>query len=304
MGNINSQFILTLFIIALGYFGKRLNLLKEQDGETISRLIFNFTLPALIINTFSSITIDFSLGLLPVLCIVYNVAVILISLFIFRKESRKTRGLFTLTASGFNIGLFAYPLVEAIWGKEGLKYFGMFDMGNAVILFGICYVIASYFASEESSTDYKAIFKKVSRSVPLLSYIITLLINLAGLHYPKFILDLSQVFARGNMALSLLLLGLYLNFSFEKKYWKSMLKILSLRYILGAIAGISLYFLLPLDKLFQYTVVIGFILPIGMAIVPYSVEFDYDKKFMGTIINFTIIISFLLIWLISGILMK
>ena len=36
---------------------------------------------------------------------------------------------------GFNIGLFAYPLVEGIWGQEGIKYFGMFDMGNAFIVF-------------------------------------------------------------------------------------------------------------------------------------------------------------------------
>ncbi|MGI6561721.1 MAG: hypothetical protein ACOX3Q_04040 [Clostridia bacterium] len=75
---------------------------------------------------------------------------------------------------GFNIGLFAYPLVEAIWGQEGLKHFGMFDMGNAIVLFGLCYILAGHFSSEEEKADFKSIAKKLIKSVPLVSYVLTL----------------------------------------------------------------------------------------------------------------------------------
>ena len=41
---------------------------------------------------------------------------------------------------------------------------------------------------------------------------------------------------------------------------------------------------------------IGFILPISFTVIPYSVEFGYDTKFVGTVNNLTIVISFLLMW--------
>ena len=50
MNTINSQFVMSLSIILLGYFLKKVNILKESDGEVISRLIFNVTLPSIVIN--------------------------------------------------------------------------------------------------------------------------------------------------------------------------------------------------------------------------------------------------------------
>jgi malate permease and related proteins len=299
VGNVNSQFILSMLIIILGYVSKRINLIKEQDGEGISRLIFNFTLPALVIVTFSSIKVEGALLLLPIINIVFCCAVVLISLFLFRKEPRVRKGMMCMTAAGFNIGLFAYPLVESIWGQEGLKYFGMFDMGNALIVFGVCYFVASYFSTDQGTVDLKVILKKITGSIPLITYIITLLINVSGLQYPGIIIDISKVLSRANMPLTLLLLGVYLSFTFEKSYWKGIGKVLGLRYGIGLIVGILLYFFLPFEPLFRYTALIGLVLPISMTVIPYSVQFKYDHKFVGTLNNFSIIISFILVWIIG-----
>jgi malate permease and related proteins len=299
VGNVNSQFILSMLIIVLGYVSKRINIIKETDGEGISRIIFNFTLPALVIATFSSIKVDGSLFLLPIINMLFCSAMILIALYLFRNESRVRRGMMCMTAAGFNIGLFAYPLVESLWGQEGLKYFGMFDMGNAVIVFGVCYFAASYFSTDEGTVDFKAMLKKITGSIPLITYVITLLINVSGLKYPGIIIDISKVLSRANMPLSLLLLGVYLSFSFEKSYWKGMGKVLGLRYGIGLTVGALLYFLLPFEPLFRYTALIGIVLPISMTVIPYSVQFNYDHKFVGTLNNFSIIISFILVWIIG-----
>ena len=53
-----------------------------------------------------------------------------------------------------NIGLFAYPLVEAIWPSKGMIYFGMVDIGGAIIMFGITYFVGSYF-SEGDQFNFK-----------------------------------------------------------------------------------------------------------------------------------------------------
>ncbi|MFB9795296.1 hypothetical protein ACFFQG_32405, partial [Shinella granuli] len=98
----------------------------------------------------------------------------------------------------------------------------------------------------------------------------------------------------------LLLLGIYLNFTFEKGYLKLIMQYMAVRYLIGIVAGAGLFILLPFNDMFKYTVLIGLILPSSMSALPYAVEFNYDRRFVGTVTNMTIIISFLLMWLIAN----
>ena len=146
------------------------------------------------------------------------------SIITFRKEQRSTRGMLSMVLPGLSVGLFAYPLVEAIWGNEGVKYFAMFDMGSAIVIFGICYLLAGYFSSDQGFLDLRSAAGRIARSVPLIVYMLTLAVNLSGLRYPGAVIDVSRVLAKGNMPLSLLLLGIFLEFSFDKGYLKNMAK--------------------------------------------------------------------------------
>ena len=58
-----------------------------------------------------------------------------------------------------NIGLFAYPLVEAIWPSKGMIYFGMVDIGGAIIMFGITYFVGSYFSEGSDQFNFKFLGK-------------------------------------------------------------------------------------------------------------------------------------------------
>ncbi len=148
MENVNSQFFLSLLIIGLGYIFKRLNIIKQDDGDGVSRIIFNITLPSLIIYNFNTMKLDASLIFITLTSCIFGIFMGFLGILIFRNESRKIRGTLSMLIPGFNIGLFAYPLVEGIWGKNGVKYFGMFDMGNTIPIFVVCYLIASYFSSD------------------------------------------------------------------------------------------------------------------------------------------------------------
>ena len=158
---------------------------------------------------------------------------------------------FSMLLPGFNIGLFAYPLIEILWGTGALKYFAMFDMGNAVILFGVCYAIGCWFSVEGAKVDIKYIIKKLLTFFPLIAYMITLAFNLLGLQFPIYVLDLAKVFAKANAPMSLLVLGIYLDFSIDISYWKKILKVLLLRYGFGLIFGLTLYLLAPFDQMFK-----------------------------------------------------
>src|SRR5699024_12381493 len=109
-------------------------------GVGLALIFFNLTLPFLILVSFSDIELEMLLFLLAVLAVFYCVVMAILGLFIFRKKDRQTKGMLTMLIPGFNIGLFAYTLVEGIWGKEGIKYFGMFDVGNAIVVFGVMFL--------------------------------------------------------------------------------------------------------------------------------------------------------------------
>lgn len=304
MANFNETFLQAVLIIGLGYILKRLNIIKEKDGEALSRIIFNLTLPALIIVSFHDMTFDTSLFLLILLGFLFGIFTSIIGLFIFRKEERKTKGMLTMLVSGFNIGLFAYPLVEGIWGKEGIQYFAMFDVGNAFIVFGTIYLIGSYYATDQAALNFKSIVRKLTRSIPLMTYLTVCLLAIINVQLPSIVINISDIIASANMPLSFLLLGIYLSFSLDKTYRKQMIKVLTIRYVVGLIIGISLFFLLPLNPMFRYTILLGLILPISVSVLPYSVEFKYDQKFVGTVSNVTILISFLLLWIIANLLIS
>lgn len=133
----NQEFLYIIIIIALGYLLKRVNILKEKDGEVISKIIFKITLPALVLVTFDSVKIETSLILLPVIVLVYGIITAFLGFIVFKNEERELKGSLLMLSSGFNVGLFAFPLVYAIWGIEGLTYFSMFDVGTSFVVFGI-----------------------------------------------------------------------------------------------------------------------------------------------------------------------
>ncbi|MFJ9499588.1 AEC family transporter [Brevibacillus centrosporus] len=303
MDSFNSQFLSSVLIIALGYFLKRCNIIKEKDGEGLARIIFNITLPCLIVSTFHNVTLDGSLMLLVVIGFLYGVMAAFLAYFAFRKENRQTKGMLGMMVPGFNVGLFAYPLVQGIWGQEGLAYFGMFDVGNAMIVFGVSYLIGSYYSGEKVKLNFKQVLSKVSKSIPLLTYLIIFGLNLAHIPLPDLFLGITGTISKANTPLSLLLLGIYLNFSFDKRYLHHFWKVLGLRYIVGLAVGITCFMLLPFEDMFKYTLLVGFVLPMGVSVLAYSVEFKYDYKFVGMVSNMTILISFVLLWGISNMVM-
>ena len=300
MSNVNYVFLLSLIIIIIGYILKKANIITEENGKIIAKVVFNVTLPSLIFRVISSTEITPSLGLITLISIVFCIPISILSIRLFRNYPKNVKGLIIMAVIGFNVGHFAYPIIEGIWGQEGLKYIAMFDIGNAVVVFIIVYILGLIFSPKNEFNNNQDMFKHILlqllKSAPLLSYIISLIFNFLNISFPTFINDLLDILSRANMALALLLLGIFLNFKFDKTQWKNIFSVLVIRYSFGLIIGLILFFLLPFDLLYRGILAIALLLPIGLAIIPFTVEFEYDEKLAGIVSNLTIIISFILIW--------
>jgi predicted permease len=109
--------------------------------------------------------------------------------------------------------------------------------------------------------------------------------------------DFLGILAKANKPLVLLLMGIYLSFELNKSQMKYISKVLFLRYLLGGICVTGIYFLIP-PSLMQSVLIVLVILPLGMTILPFSDEFGFDSRIAGTMVNISLLISFVLIWLL------
>ncbi|SDM35827.1 AEC family transporter [Bacillus sp. OK048] len=300
----NQEFLYIIFIVTLGYLLKRFKILQEKDGEVIAKIIFKITLPALVLVTFDKVKIETSLMLLPIIVILYGIITTFFGLLFFKNEERERKGSFLMLSSGFNVGLFAFPLVFAIWGMNGLTYFSMFDVGASFIVFGIAYILGSYFSEEGLNLNLVEIIKKLGKSIPLMTYLIASILNLSQIHLPEILINVANTLSGANMPLSLLLLGIYLNFNLEKQKIKPVLKYLTFRYSCGLLFGIALFYFLPYDQMFRYTVLIGLLLPAAASAITFAVEFKYSTesiRLIATISNITIVISIVILYIFANI---
>lgn len=297
------QFIMIILLIALGYFLKRINYIKATDSRVIATLVLNVTLPSLVIVNLNTADLDLSFSILPIMMIVYGVVIKFVMIWFFRKYDNQMRGSVGMMTGAMNIGLFAYPLVEAIWPNKGLVYFGMADIGGAVIMFGVSYFVASYYSEGSDQFNFKFLGKKLLQSVPLVTYIIMFILNISNIHFPKQVIDFFDIISKANMPLSMILLGVMLNFTLDRKYIPATIQYLVLHYGLALVAGLLVHFFLPVsDDMIKTTLLITWMLPVGVAILSYGIEFKYKTlPFIGMVTNISIIISIIIIYVYQAV---
>ncbi|QSX09205.1 AEC family transporter [Alkalibacter rhizosphaerae] len=298
IASLNQHFLVSLLIIVIGFVAGRIGLLKEEDKGTLSKILFNITLPALIIRSLQN-DLDSSVLIMLIFGFGFGAFMTVVSWFIGRNKERSERGLYAMTLPGFNVGLFAFPLVEAIWGIPALVYVIMFDMGNAYIIFGSSYFFSKFYTGEPTKMSIKVLFSSLIHSVPFMTYNIALLFNLVGGKLPNLIMEVVGTLGSANTPVAFLLLGMSIKPSFDKDTLRILRNILLSRYVLGGAFGILMYLLLPIHPILSPLLLIVFLLPVSMTTLPYSVQLGYDVSFIGTVNSITIIFSYFVIWVVA-----
>lgn len=291
-------FLMSLSVILLGYFLKRIGFLEADHSSLLSKIVMNITFPAQILVTISSSPLSRDLLMLPWISMVPAMIGLGTGLLIFKKLPPQTKGLMLMGTMGLNIGLFAFPILQGLFGDLGVQVAALVDIGNAFVIFGIAYMVGDRFSPDGAGhkRGLAGTVKVFVKSVPLMSYALGLSINLAGWSLPLQLQSWLSIIGRANQFLVLLVLGLVLSFDWRHHFKSGIPALLILRYILGISMGILLWFFLPVDILIRKIAFLCLILPTGFAIVPYSMEFGYDRDSAGAIVNITLLISFFMMW--------
>ncbi len=278
-------------IIIMGYLLKRIGFFKQEDFTVLSKIVIRITLPCAIITSFAGKTIDPALLSLTFIAIGCGITYISIGYLINRNSSREQQSFEMLNLPGYNIGTFVIPFAQSFLGALGVIAVSLFDTGNAVICLGGAYSIAAM-VKDGKGFSVKRIINALIRSVPFMTYMIMLLVNLLRLQVPAFIMSFAQIGTNANAFMAMLMIGVGFKLQLsDKKQVGTIVKLLSIRYAVATIFALIFYFALPFALEVRQALVILAFSPIGSAVPGFTEQLKGDVGLSSALNSFAMVIS-------------
>jgi predicted permease len=282
-----TKILAVILIFPLGYFLKRVRILKESDGEFLLRLVFYVSLPALILISVTKIRFETEFIFLPISAILILLMTYPISSFIARKFGlpKTTFGVFMIATLIMNIG-FTIPFVIAGLGIEGFARLSVFDLGNSLFVYTLTYSIAYKYGD---NPVYKPLYKKLLMSIPLWALVIAIILNLTHIGIPDFPTTFLKLL--GDMTIPSLMLSIGLYFNPKVMLIKPLSSAIFIRMGIGFILGFALCWFFGLTGINRQIVIIGACSPVGYNTLIFSSLEHLNKDFAASLISFSILIG-------------
>ncbi len=296
----NIVFSSALTVIAVGYLLKSMRIIREYDAKYISKFLMYTTFPAMLLGTMSRVELKTELLWMPVISFCFGCLGSFVGYQYFKREKEpRNRGILTMGCTGFNLSLFAFPLIEGIWGMQGIAYAALFDLGNSFINLALNYGVGSSLSEmKKEGKVLPYVTKKILTLAPFQAMMIGLGMNLMDWDFHPYFAGIIDTVAAGNKPIVLLLMGIYFSIRLPKELFIKVLKVMGIRYLLGFGIGFGIYFLTDFDIYFKNLALIFLILPAGLTLIAYSDLLKFNTKIAGAIVNFTMVLSFTLMWIL------
>ena len=277
-------------IIALGYVLRRKGFFGPEAFGVISGIVIKITLPAAIISSSAGKPIDASMLTISLLGLGGGVAYMLLAALVHRKQGKEQRAFGVLNTPGYNIGTFALPFTQSFLGPVGVLTTSLFDVGNSFICLGGAFGVARA-VKEGAGFDLKRILTAPLRSIPFLTHLTMVTLNLLALDVPGPVLSMAEIVGNANAFLAMLMIGVGFNLSGEKGQTGVIARVLVVRYSFAAALALACWFLLPFDLEVRQTLVILAFSPIGSAVPVFTAELNGDVGLSSAINSISILCS-------------
>jgi predicted permease len=207
--------------------------------------------------------------------------------------SKKLIGCLILTAGLGNTAFIGFPVIEALYGKEGLETAIIIDQpGSFVVLSTMGILVASYYSRGTASASM--ILSKILFFPPFIGFAIAVLMNI--LQY-DFVQEIQMVFQKlGSTVtpIALIAVGLQLTFERKSKHWQFLTLGLAFKLLIMP-AFIVLLYLFILGKsgaIFDISIMEAAMAPMITASILAS-TYGLKPRLSSMMIGFGIPISFI-----------
>lgn len=297
--------VLIFVCLLLGLLLQKVKRFPTNAYKLFNHIVIYFCLPSLALFYIPKIQLDSHL-LYPigVTWIGFTTAILFFSFLGSRlKWSRKLTGCLIMTAGFSNTSFLGFPIIQALYGEEGLKMAILVDQpGTFVVLSTLGVFIATYYST--GSANVFQIIKKILFFPPFIAFILACFMNVCHYDFHEYVQFGFQKVGAVMTPLAMLSVGLQLQFNRKSKHFKFLNLGLLYKLILTP-ALISLLYIVILNQhstMIKVSVMEAAMAPmISSSIIASS--YGLKPKLCSMMIGFGIPISFitLIFW---GLLMR
>ena len=256
MGEVLIRALGFIFIIALGYFLKIKGVVKREDAKVLSTIVMNITLPSALLTSASAIKLDAGVFIPFLLGFVMNLVMDWVGYWEARDRGIVAKSVGLVQISGYNIGTFTLPFVQAFFPAAYLVPVILFDTSNALMVLGGNFTIAANLNRKQEAMSIADIFRNLFGSIPFAVYLVAFLLAALGLQIPQPILSITSIAANANPFMAMLMLGIMVDLNLQKQDLLDLLRLLGLRLSISLLAALGFYFFLPVSMVFRQMLII------------------------------------------------
>lgn len=291
------QVLVMFLLMIVGAFCFKKKFINEEGKNQLTLILLYIVNPMLVINAYQTpfnnslaknLFIAFGLGFIS-----HVIALIISYLFVHKKNNEERAPIERFAIIYSNCGFMAFPLIQALYGSEGVFYASAYITVFNILSWTHGYIIMS------GKVDKKAVLKAFVSPV-IISVVIGIAMFFLKIQLPAILFDTVSFLASLNTPLAMLVTGVSLAqiniisaFKSKRYYY-----IMFLMNILVPLCAALIYVFIPLDEKLVIVNLISTACPCAVTTLLFATKFERDPSYAAkllTIGNVTCIITIPLI---------
>ncbi|HCH22431.1 MAG TPA: permease [Bifidobacterium sp.] len=315
------QPIALLAIILTGYLFKRAGKFKNRDYRILQVALFDLVLPCAIIYSFATNPHDSSMLWISVFGFVVAFIPPVLIFLITRHKPVQERAFTMLNGSGFNIGCFCFPVVQAFLGTAAIVPAAMFDIGNCAMVAAGTNVMTQQllhiqpgktldeqYSGHAPTLPYvkpkdrdakrlarRVLLRNVAKgffgSAAFDTYMLMVVLTLADVKIPDAISTLLQPVANANSFCSMLMVGMLMDLPTGREDVRKLAEVVAWRLPFGILFAVAAWMILPFGASIRESVVMACLAPIAVFSTLFTDKVLGNAKLAGFSLSVSAIIG-------------
>lgn len=217
-----ANIILLFLCLILGILAQRIKAFPKNTSIVLNQYVLNFALPAMALHYLPKIKLGFDL-LLPasIAWISFGLAFIIFNLLgkVFG-WSRKLIGCLILTAGLGNTSFVGIPIIQALFGDEGLNTLIIVDLPGTFVAFSTLGILTATLYSNQKKTNNISFVRKMFSFPPLIAFMIGICLAIIQIDFPENLSTVFKQLATTISPIALISVGYQLKFKTYSKHFK------------------------------------------------------------------------------------
>lgn len=288
VNNMLNMQLMMFLLVGIGFLIRKIGIVNTEGRKNMIDLCIYLTLPFNVLHSFLrewDWNLFISCGIILLLSAGYNAISVLFSAVFYKKADPKKQKPLKYGTIVSNSGFLGNPVVEGIYGTNGLLYASLFMLPVRIVMWSIG---VSVFMKDRKEN----LLKKILTHPCIVAIYVGVIIMISGIQFPTFVENTITGISNCNTPLSMMLVGMMLAEVQPKGLIdKTMVFYTAVRLVIIPAVVFVITAFLPIDSMLRGITVIlaGMPAPITTALL--SAKYGGDEEYATGMIFLTTILS-------------